>query len=92
MRTRSKIRGVAGKPRFSVFRSNRYVYAQLIDDDQSVTLASASTKASKNPGELIAKKAIEKGIKKAVFDRGGYKYHGRIKKVVEEARKAGLKI
>lgn len=104
-RTRAKIRGTAQRPRLSVFRSNRYTYAQLIDDEQGKTLVSASTKElmalkskTLNPklqqaeqlGELIAKKALEKGIKKAVFDRGEYKYHGRVKAVAEGARKGGL--
>ncbi len=91
-RTRAKIHGTVDKPRFSIFRSHRAVYVQIIDDDKGMTLASASTKESENLGELIAKKAIEKGVKKAVFDRGEYKYHGRIKTVVEEARKAGLQL
>ncbi|MEE8131688.1 MAG: 50S ribosomal protein L18 [Candidatus Paceibacterota bacterium] len=105
-RTRAKIHGTAKKPRFSVFRSHQSVYVQLIDDEKGKTLVSASTKElttndkrqttkqnlTELLGNLIAKKAAEKKIKKVVFDRGGYKYHGRIKKVVEEARKAGLKI
>ncbi len=92
MRTRSKIHGTASRPRFSIFRSNQTVYVQLIDDKEGKTLVSASTKESKNLGELIGKKAFEKGIKKVVFDRGSYKFHGRIKKIAEEARKAGLQI
>lgn len=91
-RARAKIYGTAAKPRFSVFRSNRCLYAQLIDDSKGITLASASTKGSKNLGELISGKAAQKGIKKAVFDKGRYKYHGRIKAVVEEARKTGLQL
>lgn len=91
-RTRAKINGTSDKPRLSIFRSNRSIQVQLIDDKVGETLIAASTKEAKNLGELIGKKASEKGIKKAVFDRGGYKYHGRIKKVVEEARKAGLQI
>jgi large subunit ribosomal protein L18 len=103
-RTRAKIFGTAEKPRFSVFRSNRYTYAQLIDDKAGKTLISVSThglpKSGKEKkqdsalklGELIAQKAIEKGVKKAVFDRGKYKYHGRIKAIAEGARKGGLQI
>lgn len=91
-RTRAGIFGTAEKPRFSVFRSNRYIYAQLIDDEKRNTLASASGKKPEEVGESTAKKAAEKGIKKAVFNRGGYKYHGRVKKTAEAARKAGLNI
>lgn len=93
---RAKIRGAAEKPRLSIFKSNRYIYIQLIDDAAGRTLASVSMLNSKDSsekiGKLIAEKAAEKGIKKAVFDRGSYKYHGRIKSVVETARKEGLQI
>jgi large subunit ribosomal protein L18 len=106
-RSRAKIFGTAEKPRLSVFRSNRYTYIQLIDDEQGKTLISASNKELQNSklkaqnskliqagqlGELIAEKAVEKGIKRAVFDRGRYKYHGRIKSIVEGARKGGLQL
>ncbi len=106
-RTRAKIFGTNDKPRLSVFRSNRYTYAQLIDDSVGKTIVGASTRElekskakgqkskvllSEQLGELIAKKAVEKGIKKAVFDRGKYKYHGRIKAVAESARKGGLQL
>jgi len=104
-RSRAKIFGTSTKPRLSVFRSSRYVYVQLIDDENRKTLLSASTQEFKNKekklkkteeaeklGGLIAKRAIEKGIKKAVFSRRGYKYHGRIKAIAEEARKEGLQI
>jgi large subunit ribosomal protein L18 len=105
-RTRAKITGTAEKPRLSIFRSNRYTFVQLIDDSSGKTLAGASTrelaknkksKAKKSDiaaelGELIAKKAVEKGVKKAVFDRGKYKYHGRVKAVAESARKGGLQL
>ncbi len=104
-RTRAKISGTAEKPRLSVFRSNRYVYAQLIDDKKGHTLAGISTfemkksagKDSKTVqagriGEELAKKALVSGIKQAVFDRGSYKYHGRVKAVAEGAKKGGLKI
>ncbi len=103
IRSRAKIAGTASKPRLSVFRSNRYVYAQLIDDEARRTLASASAIAmkevkggkaaqSEKVGEELAKKASAAGIKQATFDRGSYKYHGRIKAVAEGARKGGLKI
>ena len=94
--------GTAEKPRLSVFRSNRYVYAQLIDDSKGHTMASSSAVEVKSKeaksvqaekvGGALAKKAIAAGIKQAVFDRGSYKYHGRIKAVAEGARKEGLKI
>lgn len=102
-RNRAKLHGTASSPRLSVFRSNKYLHAQLIDDNAGKTLLSASTRESKSVkipklkqaeslGESIAKKAIEKGIKNAVFDRGSYKYHGRVKALAEGARSGGLKI
>jgi len=104
-RIRKKIKGTADKLRLCVFRSNKYIYAQLINDDRGEVLVSADDRGfSKNKtekgkkqrgekvGELIAKKAKEKGIKTVVFDRGGYKYHGRVKALAEGARKGGLKI
>lgn len=105
-RNRAKLHGTASAPRLSVFRSNKYLHAQLIDDDARKTLVSASTrsaeaaKGAKNAkvmhaetlGQALAKKAAEKGIKKAVFDRGSYKYHGRVKALAEGARAGGLKI
>lgn len=102
-RVRGKIRGTAERPRLSVFRSNKEMYAQLINDDAGVTLAAASTKEkdfsrngnkteqSKAVGVAIAKKAAEKGIDTIVFDRNGFLYHGRIKAVAEGAREGGLK-
>ncbi len=100
---RRKISGTAQKPRLSVFRSNTDIYAQLIDDENSVTLAAASSKAkdisaqtgtktekSKLVGEAIALKAKELGIETVVFDRGGNLYHGRVKQVAEGAREGGL--
>jgi len=103
-RTRSNIFGTAKKPRLSVFRSNRFTYVQLIDDENGKTLVSASTKLfdkkeadlkqleqAKLVGKLIASKAMEKDIKEAVFDRGSYKYHGKVKSVAEGAREGGLK-
>lgn len=104
-RIREKVRGTAEKPRLCVFRSNKHIYAQLIDDDNNVTLASATdlelkgkkkksskrTKASFEVGKLIAKKAKEMDIEKVVFDRAGYTYHGRVKSLAEGAREGGLK-
>jgi large subunit ribosomal protein L18 len=102
-RIRKKISGVAGNPRLSIFRSNADIYAQLIDDANGVTMASASSKqkdiaAQKAPkieksklvGAAIAIKAKELGVSKVVFDRGGYIYHGRVKAVAEGAREGGL--
>ena len=83
-RIRSTLAGTAKRPRLSIYRSNKTIYAQLIDDDKGVTLVSAET------GKDIAKKAIEKGIKKVVFDRGGFIYTGRGKAFAEETRAAGL--
>ena len=101
---RTRISGTAAKPRFSVFRSNADIYAQIIDDVNGVTLASASSREkaiagqqgsksekSKLVGEVIAKKAIELGLSEVVFDRSGYLYHGRVKSVADGAREAGLK-
>ena len=101
-RVRTKISGTPECPRLCVFRSNTNLYAQVIDDVNQVTLASASTldkevktkksnkEAAKEVGALIAKKAIEKNIKTVVFDRGGYIYHGVVKELAEAAREAGL--
>jgi large subunit ribosomal protein L18 len=102
---RHRVSGTAERPRLSVYRSLNDIYVQLIDDDKAVTLVAASTKGkaveptlkgkkksdkSKAVGELIAKKAIEKGFKKVVFDRNGYRYHGRVKALADAAREAGL--
>jgi large subunit ribosomal protein L18 len=102
---RAEINGTTERPRLSVFRSLNHIYAQVIDDTRGITLASSSTvvPAIKNQidgknkteqakiiGSLIAKEALGKGIKKVVFDRGGYLYHGRVKALAEAARKAGL--
>ena len=102
---RKKIFGTPDRPRLSVFRSNRHIYAQIIDDVAGVTLACASTmakglheqlgrgsgkKAAQAVGEAIAKEAIGVGIKCVCFDRSGYRFHGRIKALAESARKAGL--
>jgi len=102
-RVRKKISGTAEKPRLNVYRSNKNIYAQLIDDRAGTTLVSASTQdkeltldstanveAASKVGELIATRAKDKGIKSVVFDRGGYLYHGRVKAVAEGAREAGL--
>lgn len=100
-RTRSKIKGTASRPRLSVFRSNNFMYAQLIDDEAGNTILSVSSRGMKSDakgkaalaekvGELLAKKAEEKGVKKAVFDRGSYAYHGRVKALADGARKGGL--
>jgi large subunit ribosomal protein L18 len=103
VRVRKAVSGTSERPRLNVYRSNKHIYAQIIDDTQSKTLAAASTKtgdnagnikktdAAKKVGVLIGKKAIENGITKVVFDRGGNIYHGRVKAVAEGAREAGLK-
>nr|CAA79793.1 ribosomal protein L18 [Thermotoga maritima] len=104
-RVRKKVFGTPERPRLCVFRSNKHIYAQIIDDTIGHTLVSASTlvpelreklqktwnvEAAKEVGLLIGKRALEKGIKKVVFDRGGYKYHGRVKALADGAREAGL--
>jgi large subunit ribosomal protein L18 len=104
-RVRKKIEGTPERPRLNVFRSLNHIYAQVIDDSTGNTLVAASTldealkgklnlggnkTAAKEVGKLIAQKAIDKGIKLVVFDRGGYLYHGRIKELAEGAREAGL--
>jgi len=102
-RVRAKLSGTAERPRLNIYRSNKNIYAQLIDDANGVTLASASTldkelslestgnvEAAQKVGELIAKRAMEKGIKEVVFDRGGYLYHGRVKALADAARENGL--
>lgn len=102
-RIRKKIAGSAKKPRLSVFRSNSDIYLQLIDDDNSQTIAAASTKdkdivaqkvtkteKSKLAGAAIARKATDLGFKEIIFDRGGYLYHGRVKAVADGAREGGL--
>lgn len=91
-RVRAKVTGTALRPRLSVFRSNRYVHLQLIDDQAQKTLAAASASDPQKASELLLERAKTAGIKAAVFDRGGNKYHGRIKKVAEAARAGGLQI
>ncbi|MBP3242599.1 MAG: 50S ribosomal protein L18 [Ruminococcus sp.] len=102
-RVRAKISGTAERPRLNVFRSTKHIYAQLIDDVNGVTLASASSmdkgfegnggnvEGARKVGELIAKNAADKGISDVVFDRGGYLYHGRVQALAEGARENGLK-
>lgn len=93
-RVRAKIRGTAVRPRLTVFRSNRYIYVQLVDDAKGVTLASANGKNSINSatqiGTELAQKTLKLGVKSIVFDRGPYKYHGRVKALAQAAREAGL--
>lgn len=89
---RAKISGTTERPRLNVFRSNRYIYAQLIDDSAGRTLVAASGKDARVVGLLIAEKAEKKGVNSAVFDRGAYKYHGRIKALAEAFKKSGLKL
>ncbi|MBI5663759.1 MAG: 50S ribosomal protein L18 [Nitrospirae bacterium] len=104
-RVRKKVTGTPERPRMNVFRSVNHIYVQLIDDYSSKTLAAASSadkelkgkiktggniEAAKTVGLLMARRAVDKGIKKIVFDRGGYLYHGRIKALAEAAREGGL--
>lgn len=99
-RVRSKISGTPARPRLSVFRSNKQIYVQIIDDESAKTLVSASSlgmekmpkcEQATKVGEAVAQKAIAAGISEVVFDRNGYLYHGRVKEVAEGARKGGLK-
>ncbi len=103
-RIRKKVSGTPERPRLSVFRSNKHIYAQVIDDINGKTYVSASSKSAELAdkegnksqiaafvGELLAKKAVEAGLNEVVFDRGGYLYHGRVKSLAEAARKNGLK-
>ncbi|KEO81751.1 50S ribosomal protein L18 [Tumebacillus flagellatus] len=105
VRVRRKVAGTALRPRLNVFRSTKHIYAQLIDDATGTTLAAASTvdpelkgsiahggniDAAQKVGALVAKRALEKGVKEVVFDRGGYLYHGRIQALADAAREAGL--
>ncbi|MGZ8622408.1 MAG: 50S ribosomal protein L18 [Solirubrobacterales bacterium] len=100
-RVRAKIRGTAERPRLSVFRSNRGMFAQLIDDRSGKTIAAvnwiepelrklSATEQAKKSGELIARRAKEAGVSTCVFDRGGYRYHGRVRALAEGAREGGL--
>ncbi len=105
MKMRNKLQGTTLRPRLSVFRSEKHIYAQIIDDTKGNTLVAASTaekalvaelsatsnvEAAKVVGEAVAKKALAKGINEVVFDRGGFLYHGRVKAVADAAREAGL--
>jgi large subunit ribosomal protein L18 len=103
LRVRKKVRGTAARPRLVIFRSSKHIYAQLVDDDRRVTLLGASDRSegiatdgkgktgkSFNLGQLVAQKAKTQGITKVVFDRAGYRYHGRVKAVADGARKGGL--
>lgn len=105
-RIRSRLTGTSGRPRLVIYRSNKYLYTQVVDDEAGKTLASASTNqkdlrtelggsgsnlaAAALVGKTIAQRAQEKGVKQVCFDRGGYKYHGRIKALADAAREAGL--
>ncbi len=104
-RVRNKISGTSERPRLNVFRSSNNIYAQVIDDQSGATLVSASTldpglrsnlsrgsnrEAAREVGKLVAQRAVDKGIKEVVFDRGGYLYHGRVKELADGAREAGL--
>ena len=103
-RVRGKISGTAERPRLDVFRSSKHIYAQIIDDVAGVTLVSASSmekgfegfggniEAAGKVGKMIAEKALEKGIKTVVFDRGGFVYHGRVKALAEGAREGGMEL
>ena len=103
-RVRKKVRGTTARPRLAVFRSNKHIYAQVIDDVQGVTLASASTAeksfsgaggtvdAAKHVGKLVGERAKDAGVESVVFDRGGFLYHGRVAAVAEAARAAGLEL
>jgi len=103
LRVRKKVRGTAARPRLVIFRSSKHIYAQVVDDDRGVTLLGASDRSegiaadgkgktgkSFNLGQLVAQKAKTQGITKVVFDRAGYRYHGRVKAVADGARKGGL--
>lgn len=105
IRVRNKVFGVPERPRLNVFRSLKHIYAQIVDDENGVTLVTASTlsmevrekvsnsnniQAAKAVGEVIGKKALENNITKVVFDRGGFLYHGRIKALADAARESGL--
>jgi large subunit ribosomal protein L18 len=105
-RIRKALSGTEARPRLCVFRSNKHIYAQVIDDSKGSTLAAASSAdaetrtgakrggniaAAKAVGQMVAKRAMDKGVQAVVFDRGGYIYHGRVKALAEAAREAGLK-
>jgi len=94
------VHGTATRPRLAVFRSSKHIYAQVIDDSQGKTIAQASSvtgpgaskvESAKSVGNAVAKACIDKGVEQVVFDRGGYRYHGRVRALAESAREAGLK-
>jgi len=100
---REKVRGSAARPRLAVFRSLTHIYAQLVDDDAGKTLAAASsldtkeakgkrTELAKSVGTLLGDRAKQKGVTEVVFDRGGYRYHGRVKALADGVRAAGVKV
>ena len=104
-RVRKKVTGTVERPRLNVFRSLKHIYAQVIDDDQGHTVAAASTldpelretlngftktEQAKSVGKLLGERALARGVKQVVFDRGGYKYHGRVKALAEGSREVGL--
>lgn len=91
-RVKTKIFGTFSRPRLSVFKSNKYLYAQIINDEKGITLASAKGEkvSAEKIGESLAKKALALKIKKVTFDRNGFKYHGKVKALAEGARKGGL--
>jgi large subunit ribosomal protein L18 len=102
-RIRKRVSGTGERPRLAIFRSLSHIYAQVIDDEQGTTIASASTtekdlrgetggniEAARRVGKAIAERAIEKGVESVVFDRGGFRYHGRVKALADAAREAGL--
>ena len=105
-RIRKKLTGTESRPRLCVFRSNKHIYAQIVDDSKGTTITAASTldadakgqvkkggnvAAAKAVGKIVAKRALEKGVQSVLFDRGGYIYHGRVKALADAAREAGLK-
>jgi large subunit ribosomal protein L18 len=103
VRVREKVRGSAARPRLAVFRSLTHIYAQLVDDDAGKTLAAASsldtkeakgkrTELAKSVGTLLGDRAKQKGVTEVVFDRGGYRYHGRVKALADGVRAAGVKL
>jgi large subunit ribosomal protein L18 len=102
-RIRAKVRGSAERPRLSVYRSNRGIFAQLVDDDAGSTLAAVNwtekelrgmdpMEQAKRAGEVLAKRATDAGVRSCVFDRGGYRYHGRVRALAEGAREGGLRL
>ena len=99
LRIRKKVHGTTGRPRLAVFRSSKHIYAQVIDDSKGTTIAHASSvtgpgaskvESAKSVGSAVAKACIDKGVEQVVFDRGGYRYHGRVRALAESAREAGL--